>query len=332
MHSTFYNTWMASELRNVQPDVTLLVGNTNNTAKFLAHKYVLSRHSGYFKTLFSSYEGHEAQISNISSHTFAYLLTFMYTGHLELNPLNVYEIFLASNLLHVTDALNLCKLYLMDGHNYALSIVKPIPRKTVAVSSAFESSRTLKYQPLRTDDEHSSIFKPVRPDAFKNEAVNENDKENSADGEKEDSDRTALTENNAKTASRTAGNVVLDVACCDGPIKFHKVTNKYYDPQKAIAAVSGNEGASHIAATCHGCKFVLKSPRRIRKYEDRFYTNDSTASEPHPDASSANSKHKKRAENPQCHQCKTCGSKFPSYYFVHKHKKLHHQNEKRLAD
>ncbi|KFB43488.1 AGAP004733-PA-like protein [Anopheles sinensis] len=31
--------------------------------------------------------------------------------------------------------------------------------------------------------------------------------------------------------------------------------------------------------------------------------------------------------NVQYYPCKTCGSKFPSYYFVHKHRKLCHAEE-----
>ena len=31
--------------------------------------------------------------------------------------------------------------------------------------------------------------------------------------------------------------------------------------------------------------------------------------------------------NVQYYPCKTCGSKFPSYYFVHKHRKMCHANE-----
>lgn len=34
--------------------------------------------------------------------------------------------------------------------------------------------------------------------------------------------------------------------------------------------------------------------------------------------------------NVQYYPCKTCGSKFPSYYFVHKHRKLCHADE--MAD
>lgn len=31
--------------------------------------------------------------------------------------------------------------------------------------------------------------------------------------------------------------------------------------------------------------------------------------------------------NVQYYPCKTCGSKFPSYYFVHKHRKMCHTDE-----
>lgn len=82
--------------------------------------------------------------------------------------MNVYEIFAASNWLHMTEVLELCQQYFIRKHYTASllqsSVVKPIPRRHVAVVSLDnqESSRFLKYQPLRLHNESSSIFKPVR--------------------------------------------------------------------------------------------------------------------------------------------------------------------------
>ena len=36
--------------------------------------------------------------------------------------------------------------------------------------------------------------------------------------------------------------------------------------------------------------------------------------------------------NVQYFPCKTCGSKFPSYYFVHKHRRMCHQDEEDNQD
>ena len=36
--------------------------------------------------------------------------------------------------------------------------------------------------------------------------------------------------------------------------------------------------------------------------------------------------------NVQYFPCKTCGSKFPSYYFVHKHRRMCHQDEDDQSD
>lgn len=173
MHNSICHDWLTTGNINSQPDITIAVGNLQQSVKFMAHKFILSSYSGYFKTLFASYDGVEAHIANIGSHTFAYLLSFMYTGHLELNPLNVYEILAASSWLHMAEVLEMCQQYLISKHHYTTSllqtssVVKPIPRRNVAVVSLQDpqSTRFLKYQPLRLHHESSSIFKPVRIEA-----------------------------------------------------------------------------------------------------------------------------------------------------------------------
>lgn len=317
LNSTYFH-WAKHgdpENSNLQPDITLIVGNIQNVVKFLAHKCVLSGHSGYFKTLLSSYKGFEVHISNINSHTFACLLTFMYTGQLDLNPLNVYEIFLASNLLHITEALNLCRQYLSDGQpNHGKSIVKPIPRKKAAIPNAFDTIQTLKYQPLRINSEQvSSIFKPVG-NIIKSDVRVESPPKL----------RHSERENEKKPDS---SKVILDVACCDGPIQFRKVINKYYDPIKAN--VTKQQAKSEISIACQGCKHVFKNYHKFKKY----VTSGSVLQNSKLSNGSVEAKCKKKNDsNLQCYTCKTCGSKFPSYYFVHKHRKMHHSEAQDSAE
>lgn len=71
-------------------------------------------------------------------------------------------------------------------------------------------------------------------------------------------------------------STVLDVACCDGPVRFSRVLNTAWR-------------------------------------------------EPSPDGNWC--RHRKRSANVQYYPCKTCGCKFPSYYFVHKHRKRCHAEE-----
>lgn len=326
MLSSMYHNWAkldSNEMANLHPDITLIVGHVENAVKFFAHKLVLSNHSGYFKSLLSSYKGYEVHVSNINSHTFAYLLTFMYTGQLDLNPLNVYEIFLASNLLHITEALNLCRQYLADipQHNGGKSVLKPIPRKKAVLPDAVDNIvHTLKYQPLRiNNDQVSSIFKPVGVTAkteYSDDAIS-----HQSEGETANDDGKTERENGDSKKTQGSTNVILDVACCDGPIKFRKIVNKYYDPNKA-SSTCDDRTKSEISIACQGCKHVFKNYHKFRKY----VTSASVLRNKLTDKrSNLHFKCKKKNEtNLQCFTCKTCGSKFPSYYFVQKHRKMHH--------
>ncbi|XKL63546.1 hypothetical protein PGB90_005910 [Kerria lacca] len=326
---------------NLQPDITIIVGHSENMVKFLAHKWILANHSGYFKALFSSYDGYETQISSISSFTFAYLLTFMYTGQLDLNTFNVYEIFLASNLLHMTDVLNRCKRYLGENRNYSLSIVKPIPQKKFATPSAYETIQTLKYQPLRIHDESSSsIFKPVRPATMKYNCKtdeNENERENGIHKKNFTNEVSSSDTNTTKLETPSlfsSSNVIFDVACCDGPIKFHKVTNQYYNPEKVITTKKND--FTNVSISYQGCKHVFKDYHSECKYspllnDDHFASRTIHSTEMFKTKTTLVRDMKLKKKDPlQYYTCKTCGSKFPSYYFVHKHRKLHHQERKEI--
>ncbi|GBP81175.1 hypothetical protein EVAR_31507_1 [Eumeta japonica] len=82
---------------------------------------------------------------------------------------------------------------------------------------------------------------------------------------------------------RAASGAVLDVASCDGPVRFSRVLN---------AAWRSHPPSPDEGTAAWGCRHRGKQPAQ-----------------------------------PQYYPCKTCGSKFPSYYFVHKHRKRCHVDE-----
>ncbi|KAG7303339.1 hypothetical protein JYU34_011828 [Plutella xylostella] len=75
----------------------------------------------------------------------------------------------------------------------------------------------------------------------------------------------------------TSKSTVLDIASCDGPVRFSRVLNSAWREKPS-------------------------DPSWCRH-------------------------RKPRATSVQYYPCKTCGSKFPSYYFVHKHRKRCHADE-----
>lgn len=144
---------------------------------------------------------------------------------------------------------------------------------------------------------------------------------------------TSTTSDNFKAPCSPSDKVVLDIACCDGPIKFHRVTNQFYNPEKAMTTTAKEDVT---ASSCHKCNHNFSNELRQRfslsrcQFSNTGVINHQTDSNtPLTDSSSET---KKKVENLQSYSCKTCGSKFPSYYFVHKHRKLHHQDTKEFLE
>ncbi|XP_036146102.1 protein PRRC2A [Monomorium pharaonis] len=205
----------------------------------------------------------------------------------------------------------------------------------------------------------------------------------------------------------TVFSVVYDIACCDGPVRFHRVLNENYtsatshgppstparrncqpeseDPssendENGGPAARGGGGGGHARSspshdssndgssngnnggcyTCGYCKHTFKSQYCYRKHAKRHLLptriNEAINSgggvgggggggggsgDDGGDGAAAIVSHGPRQDpargarrevrlldlNVQYYPCKICGCKFPSYYFVHKHRKLCHAND-----
>ncbi|KZC04618.1 hypothetical protein WN55_00693 [Dufourea novaeangliae] len=161
-------------------------------------------------------------------------------------------------------------------------------------------------------------------------------------------------------------SVVYDVACCDGPVKFHRVLNENYSSTSAASCGSGSqtrlprcyeaenassendenggpvgkvcetlepEPATAAAGsyTCGYCRHTFKSQYCYRKHTKRHLL-PTRGNEPAGNRQKQeHSKNRREVRlldlNVQYYPCKICGCKFPSYYFVHKHRKLCHAEE-----
>ncbi|XP_011702319.1 PREDICTED: proline-rich protein 36 [Wasmannia auropunctata] len=197
----------------------------------------------------------------------------------------------------------------------------------------------------------------------------------------------------ASTTSSTVFSVVYDIACCDGPVRFHRVLNENYssttshgphgastrplrncqltegedlssenDENGGPATRGGGAGGSHARSpsndssndgsnnggcyTCGYCKHTFKSQYCYRKHAKRHLlptrinetvgggggggggAGDSVNHGPRQDAARGGRREVRLLDlNVQYYPCKICGCKFPSYYFVHKHRKLCHAND-----
>ncbi|KAM8720794.1 hypothetical protein ACLKA7_006783 [Drosophila subpalustris] len=117
------------------PDVILEVGPAPSSVRFVAHALVLGMHSGYLRSAIRMDEAATAAtaaattaatvaatqgasgelllyLGNVTAEQFAPLLTYMYTGYLDLNVDNIFAVLLATHVLHMPRALEICRSYL----------------------------------------------------------------------------------------------------------------------------------------------------------------------------------------------------------------------------
>ncbi|XP_043684678.1 mucin-5AC [Vespula pensylvanica] len=176
----------------------------------------------------------------------------------------------------------------------------------------------------------------------------------------------------SSSSSGSVLSVVYDVACCDGPVKFHRVLNENYTvPQSRLQRhciddntrppppiendENGGSGTTRVrncptdpiittqttdsgnnvgSYSCGYCRHTFKSQYCYRKHAKRHLlptrSNGDTTAPIERNRQDNNSRNKREVRlldlNVQYYPCKICGCKFPSYYFVHKHRKLCHAN------
>lgn len=130
---SLYRAWLmrdavAAATLASPPDVIINVGGNSGTSpprlasthQFAAHRAVLASHSGYLKALLTAAASGTSNtvtiaVPNVSPEAFAPLLTFMYTGYLDITHENIYGVLLATHLLHMPRALDLCRTFLVQN-------------------------------------------------------------------------------------------------------------------------------------------------------------------------------------------------------------------------
>lgn len=298
-------------------------------------------------------------VPNINIDEFSSLLTFMYTGYLDLNLSNIYNILLATHILHMPRALEICRSFLLQSqtHNLPTNIIKPIPSKKIVLPTqqicapTFSSLQKSEDTPFKiVNNEKSELFKAST-------SKEENDNNTTIENiiEKTTEKKPNVEKNKQKRRTEVASEkVIIDIACCDGPVRFHRVINKNYGiltpenyevqhiNRNAVLNKVMNENirdklgdendnnSQNELFTCLYCNHTFKSQYCYQKHARRHLNPVSIDAKAQQQKETAKREVKLLDMNVQYYPCKTCGSKFPSYYFVHKHRKLCHAEE--MAD
>lgn len=402
------------------PDILLELGPPP-CLRFAAHSTLLSAHSGYLRSAIrpddlTSLE-QPIYIPNVTPEQFAPLLTYMYTGFLDLSIENIFGVLLATHVLHMPRALELCRSFLSrtqsEGYlggcflstNNA-KIIRPIPSKPSGTGLGFIAPPT------------SNILLPSRDTTFKSLTTNltpkiierEQSPIPSTSKTKSPLNKTikihklkvqlpekikshelttpaAITIQEILEKETDSNKTIIDVASCDGPVRFRRVLNDAYGIQpipsvlqqqqppqppplqertqhnmnisfhqqmarniierRTISEESENSEDANLNQTggvggqsnsrseeiynCAYCKHTFKSQYCYQKHAKRHLNPLSLDGEVEIEEKECENDVKREVKpldmNVQYYPCKTCGSKFPSYYFVHKHRKLCHANE-----
>lgn len=333
---------------------------------------------------------------NINIDEFSSLLTFMYTGYLDLNLGNIYNILLATHILHMPKALEICRNFLMQSQpldpGRHTNIIKPIAsRKAILphqqiyppIFSNLQKSEETPFRSIKAEQAQSQALHSVptllhRDNVTAGSSKTPDDvivvhhvpQDSASSGKK--TPNSVIVRGNKIAPEKVVGTVkppkkassekvIIDIACCDGPVRFYRVVNKNYGltnvpseqpyqreevnrneainkvmneniRDKQISDENQQNGSSNEVFTCLYCNHTFKSQYCYQKHARRHLNPVSLDSKVQKVETSVSVKREVKLldMNVQYYPCKTCGSKFPSYYFVHKHRKMCHAEE--MAD
>lgn len=396
------------------PDILLELGPPP-CIRFAAHSTLLSAHSGYLRSAIrpddlASLE-QPIYIPNVTPEQFAPLLAYMYTGFLDLSIENIFGVLLATHVLHMPRALELCRSFLsrtqsdgylggcfLSGTNNP-KIIRPIPSKPSGSGLGFIApptsnillpSRETTFKSLPTPKVIERERSPIPSTSKSKSPLNKTIKIHKLKVQLPEKIKlheltpAAITIQEILEKETDSNKTIIDVASCDGPVRFRRVLNDAYGIQpiqsvlqqpppppplqertqhnmnisfhqqmarniierRTISEESENSEDANLNQTsggghstnsrseeiynCAYCKHTFKSQYCYQKHAKRHLNPLSLEGEPEieeKEESDVKREVKPLDMNVQYYPCKTCGSKFPSYYFVHKHRKLCHANE-----
>lgn len=394
-----FTNWLTSEVPktrevvNPPPDVIVEVGPPPFT-RFPVHSSILSAQSGYFRAAISREVGKLSEnpiyLPNITVDHFTPLLTYMYTGYLELNFENIFGVLLATHLLHMPRALEICRDFLAhsqrqqsDFYSAAVPTLPSTTSKVVRPIASKASNLGLNF--VSAPKQPGSLLVPSHDTPFKTLVASPTEEKPAKipklqEPPPEKPVKPVPIRKIENSSPNDGEKVIVDIASCDGPVRFRRVVNdayeknkkqipipvasgevkfptnsssfhqqmmrninEQYSKQKSISShnseESENSQTSGEVYTCVYCNHTFKSKYCYQKHAKRHLNPLNSVAKCRDDCDSSDGdvvKVSKEAAatkrdsikpldmNVQYYPCKTCGCKFPSYYFVHKHRKMCH--------
>lgn len=405
-----FSNWLTSTsvtstaLQTNAPDVILEIGPLP-FSRFAAHSTVLAAHSGYLRSVLRPDERIPEcpiYVPNVTAEHFTPLLTYMYTGFLDLTVENIFGVLLATHVLHMPRALEICRSFLAriqsEGYtnsaffeklptqaqsvsNDSIKIVRPIASKATSGGLAFIAPPVSKpllgsydtpfksinlstsnviencenatdksvendVQNLNRESPEASTSQSVDVDRLTPESEVKNEvilivkppsklcrhsrpkslqspvqKDDNSDKEKE------LKE------VGDSEKFIIDVASCDGPVRFQRVLNDAYGrfPQKN-STTFGSKHIEHKRAHMAN-SFHMQMARNISERQaieaDRTDSENSEDIIVHDQTDKSLKKCKNdcmdsaTSKSDEVYNCVYCKHTFKSQYCYQKHAKRH---------
>lgn len=293
-----FTNWLAPPTSTLPPDTIIEVGPPPFT-RYAAHSALVSVHSGYLRaalrsdSLAANADTMQIYVPNVTADQFTPLLTYMYTGFLDLNIENIFGVLLATHILHMPRALELCRSFLSatqtenyfgglnalssasasDGHSLSKlkpeletsKVVRPIASKATGIGlnfiappashillssthTPFKSLSTVVGTPATVIVENAENSSPPPGNAkiavLAENPVSTGQRHGDADDKppkesnqkrqskslkrcsnKSDSVVTTTTTKDSRVVDK---GVIIDIASCDGPVRFRRVLNDSY--------------------------------------------------------------------------------------------------------
>lgn len=301
-----FSNWPIPSSSTMPPDIVLELGPLP-FSRFAAHSSLLIAHSGYFRSVLRLDEHHHPNtnrviyVPNLTAEHFAPLLTYIYTGYLDLTIENIFGVLLGTHVLHMPRALEICRSFLAripaDGYfGNTFQTQQPQPTNSIADKELEQGMDNVKViRPIASKAMNSSGLMFVAPPISKallpsqdtpfrtcQSVSNANDKDDTDENDKveievnSDDSKEMLSESpkastsqeivntilpttiqkklshtsmkrlvkskhskNATTIDKTIlqtirsnddsnDKIVIDIASCDGPVRFQRVLNNSY--------------------------------------------------------------------------------------------------------